>query len=213
MNSIAPDTRARIVDAAARLFRQRGYHAVGLNEILAESRAPKGSLYHHFPEGKPDLARAAAEREAGRMLDLIRAAFATSTDFMGGVEALCTSLADRFDASGQAEGCPITAILLYGPEEDAYRRYAKGLYISWGELFTRLAVQKGLAPEKADRLGCVLQYGLQGAWAMALASASSAPLRDLPNALGLATYVDAPSKAGTADELLSNLRATEVGKV
>jgi TetR/AcrR family transcriptional repressor of lmrAB and yxaGH operons len=51
----------RILRAAIRLFQQRGYHGVGLAEILAEAQAPKGSLYHHFPQGKAQLAIAAIE--------------------------------------------------------------------------------------------------------------------------------------------------------
>jgi TetR/AcrR family transcriptional regulator, lmrAB and yxaGH operons repressor len=50
-----PDTRARILSAALRLFRKRGYHAAGLNDILELANAPKGSLYHHFPEGKEEI--------------------------------------------------------------------------------------------------------------------------------------------------------------
>jgi TetR/AcrR family transcriptional repressor of lmrAB and yxaGH operons len=44
-----------------RLFQQRSYHGVGLSEILTEADAPKGSLYHHFPGGKAQLAIAAVE--------------------------------------------------------------------------------------------------------------------------------------------------------
>jgi TetR/AcrR family transcriptional repressor of lmrAB and yxaGH operons len=54
-------TRQRIVRAAIRLFQERGYHGVGLAEILSEARAPKGSLYHHFPQGKAQLAITAVE--------------------------------------------------------------------------------------------------------------------------------------------------------
>lgn len=56
-----PSTRDRLVQAATRLFRQRGYDGTGLTEILTEAGVPKGSLYHHFPEGKADLACAAAD--------------------------------------------------------------------------------------------------------------------------------------------------------
>jgi TetR/AcrR family transcriptional repressor of lmrAB and yxaGH operons len=58
----APETaRDRILRAATRLFQQRSYHGVGLSEILAQAKAPKGSLYHHFPGGKAQLAVAAVE--------------------------------------------------------------------------------------------------------------------------------------------------------
>jgi len=59
--SIRETAKDRILRAAIRLFQQRGYHGVGLTEILAEAQAPKGSLYHHFPEGKAQLAVAAIE--------------------------------------------------------------------------------------------------------------------------------------------------------
>ena len=57
--------RQRIIDTASRLFQEQGYRATGLNQILRESGAPKGSLYYYFPDGKEDLAvhavRAAAD--------------------------------------------------------------------------------------------------------------------------------------------------------
>jgi len=42
-----------IIDAAVRLFRQQGYAATGLNELVEASGSPKGSMYHYFPDGKP----------------------------------------------------------------------------------------------------------------------------------------------------------------
>jgi len=52
-------TRKKLVDATAALLRRQGYHATGLSDIVAESGAPRGSLYFHFPGGKDELARAA----------------------------------------------------------------------------------------------------------------------------------------------------------
>ena len=47
-------TKERLVRTACALFRQRGYSGVGVAEILTAAQAPKGSLYHHFPNGKSD---------------------------------------------------------------------------------------------------------------------------------------------------------------
>ncbi len=45
-----PDSaiKERIFDSAETLMWERGFHAVGLNEILAAVRIPKGSFYHYF---------------------------------------------------------------------------------------------------------------------------------------------------------------------
>lgn len=47
--------KQQILEAAARLFERQGYHATGLNEIIRESSAPKGSLYYYFLDGKEQI--------------------------------------------------------------------------------------------------------------------------------------------------------------
>ena len=54
-------TRAALVDAARRLFVDKGYFATGTEEIVAEARVgTRGALYHHF-EGKQALFQAVFE--------------------------------------------------------------------------------------------------------------------------------------------------------
>jgi TetR/AcrR family transcriptional repressor of lmrAB and yxaGH operons len=67
------DTRSRILRAALRLFRRHGYHGVGINDILAEAQAPKGSMYHHFPGGKQEIAAAVVGLITDGLLGLIDA--------------------------------------------------------------------------------------------------------------------------------------------
>jgi len=62
MSVTAVPTRDRLIAAAIELFQARGYHGVGVNDVLAAAEAPKGSLYHHFPGGKAELAIAAIDR-------------------------------------------------------------------------------------------------------------------------------------------------------
>jgi len=44
----ADNTRKRIVEGAYRLFRRQGYSRVTMDEIAAEARLTKRTLYHHF---------------------------------------------------------------------------------------------------------------------------------------------------------------------
>lgn len=55
------DAGERILDAAANLFAQRSYAAIGVAEISAAAGVPKGSFYYFYPS-KQDLALAVVNR-------------------------------------------------------------------------------------------------------------------------------------------------------
>lgn len=50
------DSKDRMITAARRLFREHGYTGTAMSDVIAESQAPRGSLYFHFPGGKEELA-------------------------------------------------------------------------------------------------------------------------------------------------------------
>jgi TetR/AcrR family transcriptional regulator, fatty acid metabolism regulator protein len=45
----ADATRGRILDAALDVFARKGFHDASVDEVVAESRTSKGSVYFHFP--------------------------------------------------------------------------------------------------------------------------------------------------------------------
>jgi TetR/AcrR family transcriptional repressor of nem operon len=49
------ETKQRLIAAGLRLLLERGYHAVGVQDLLDETGVPKGSFYHHFAS-KEDFA-------------------------------------------------------------------------------------------------------------------------------------------------------------
>lgn len=67
------DRKAQIVRAAARAFSERGYHAVGVDEIAAEVGISGPALYRHFAN-KYALLVATAEYTAGALVTAARAA-------------------------------------------------------------------------------------------------------------------------------------------
>src|SRR5438309_3112612 len=70
---MATDSRASMVRSAASLIRSRGVSATSLSDVLAESGAPRGSIYHHFPDGKRQLAEDAIQWTSERLLAHLRA--------------------------------------------------------------------------------------------------------------------------------------------
>lgn len=49
MTNLSDETRSRILDAAADVFADKGYHDARMDEIVAASKTSKGGVYHHFP--------------------------------------------------------------------------------------------------------------------------------------------------------------------
>ena len=180
MSQTALSTKDRLIHAAARLFQRHGYHGVGLNDLLAEAKAPKGSLYHHFPEGKQDLAKAASVWASDLILRMIAASFQEATTFEEGMQTLCHKLAKMFDMNGKWDGCPIAAILFEGPDNDAFRAEAQRLYDGWIAEGAEHAERLGVPPEEAHRLSERMFVLIQGGWTLARARRSSDVLRDLP---------------------------------
>jgi TetR/AcrR family transcriptional regulator, lmrAB and yxaGH operons repressor len=76
------DTRQRILRAAVHLFRKRGYHGVGIAEILELAQAPKGSMYHHFPGGKEEIGVAVIDEITRGLMGVFDALASQSTQAM-----------------------------------------------------------------------------------------------------------------------------------
>jgi TetR/AcrR family transcriptional repressor of lmrAB and yxaGH operons len=93
-----PDrSRAALIDTAALLFRRQGYAATGVNQILETADVKAGSLYHHFPSGKQELAAAVVESAGYEIEQLLRQAMAGDSPvaqvFDGFIDQLAAQLA------------------------------------------------------------------------------------------------------------------------
>ncbi|MGH7934905.1 MAG: TetR/AcrR family transcriptional regulator [Candidatus Binataceae bacterium] len=67
--------RAQLLDAAARLFRERGYHATSMRDIAKAAGMLSGSIYYHF-ESKEEMLLAVYEEGARRFGEAVDAATA-----------------------------------------------------------------------------------------------------------------------------------------
>src|SRR6059036_1384349 len=80
------DARTRMIQSAALLFRERGVEGTAFADVLEHSGAPRGSVYHHFPGGKLQLAEEAT-RHAG---DFIAVGLAAALEHDDPITALET---------------------------------------------------------------------------------------------------------------------------
>ncbi|HVQ85419.1 MAG TPA: TetR/AcrR family transcriptional regulator [Mycobacterium sp.] len=105
-----PDrSRAALVDSAATLFRRQGYAATGLNQILDEAGVKPGSLYHHFPRGKQQLAAQVVDTAGAGIEQLLRRFLSTGRSVADIVDRWIDLLVAGL-AGDQRDGCPIEPI-------------------------------------------------------------------------------------------------------
>ena len=72
--------RAELVAATGRLLRRQGYSGTSVSDFLDAGGATNGSLYHHFPGGKEELASAAIDVAAEQVEAALRSAFDATDD-------------------------------------------------------------------------------------------------------------------------------------
>lgn len=176
-------TRDRLITTAAMLFRQKGYHGTGLSEVLDAARVPKGSLYHHFPQGKADLARAAADWTAVEIMKIMDASFDPAADFVSGATTLFHKVAKLFDLTQAANACPISALLFDGPESDDFRAHAAAVFARLTAHIATHATRLGLPDAEAQAQAETLLITLEGGWTLARAHRNSDLLRRVPGRL------------------------------
>ncbi|MEM7641187.1 MAG: TetR/AcrR family transcriptional regulator [Pseudomonadota bacterium] len=177
MSDAQISTRDRLTQAAARLFQETGYNGTSVAEVLATAQVPKGSLYHHFPDGKADLARAAAAMASQVMLDIVAAAYDPADDFAHGTARLAEKFARLFERHPHWRACPVQTLLLEGP----LAADTAPLLQTWIDATAAQAARLGqTAP---DRAATRLWTMLIGCWTLARAQDDPAPLRALPTLL------------------------------
>jgi len=106
------DSKDRMITAARRLFREHGYFGTALSEVVAESAAPRGSMYFHFPGGKEELATEVALVHAADTIAHINRAAGTTGTAAELIAAFIGRPRDELVASDYREGCAVAPIVI-----------------------------------------------------------------------------------------------------
>jgi TetR/AcrR family transcriptional regulator, lmrAB and yxaGH operons repressor len=169
--------REGLVAAATALFRRQGYAATGLAEILAESGAPKGSLYHYFPDGKEAVGEAALrwayEKMGGAMLQLA----ADNPDPRDFIRAYSRAAAAELENSAFREGCALATITLEAvPQSSRITSASLDAFNGWSRMVARSLRHVGIAPDRAKELAELIISSCEGALILARVRQDAAPI-------------------------------------
>jgi AcrR family transcriptional regulator len=167
--------RDRMVSSAMHLFRQHGVAATALSDVVEHSGAPRGSLYHYFPDGKAQLAEEATAL-GGRLMGKTISKWMAAKGPAGTVEALIDLYRDQLRASDFTIGCPVVAGALEGGESPGARAIAGEAFTSWESTLAGALWQHGIPAQRADTLAAMIVCSIEGAIIVAKAQRSTRPL-------------------------------------
>lgn len=169
---MAKETRSRMVNAAVDALRERGLQGMSFTDVLAQSGAARGAIYHHFPGGKNQLAAEAAAQHGREVRDrLAELGAAAPKDVAAAFVEFARPVAQ---AAAQGAGCAVAAVTVPADEENGELcRAAAATFASWTEQLERNLRQAGLAATDAEEKAALLVALLEGAQVLCRAGGST----------------------------------------
>ena len=173
-----------LVRTAMRLFREQGFASTGLQQIVAESGAPKGSLYHYFPSGKDALGAAVIDL-AGRMIgEMLAEQAARHSDPKAFLRGYCRVMAGWMEESSFRSGCPIaTTLLENAPTSPAITAAGARAIDAWVAIVAGVFVAAGISRQEARAKAELVIAAMEGALILARVRQSTRPILDVANLL------------------------------
>jgi AcrR family transcriptional regulator len=161
-----------MVRSAAALFATRGLTATSFSEVVEASGAPRGSIYHHFPEGKDQLAGEAVRWVTERVLEHQR-----SCPGSGAADVLAWFIAmwrTVVVSSSGASGCAVAGVALDAEAGDLLG-VVRASFRAWTGLLTEQLAAGGLGADRARSIAVAALAAMEGALILCRAEGGTAP--------------------------------------
>ena len=174
-----------MVEAMRVLLQKQGYNGTGLNQIVKESGAPKGSMYFHFPGGKEELAVAAIEKASQAIQERFGAITASGKSPGDMIEAVCGVLIAELKESEFEKGCPAATVAL---EASAYSEQLQQACIRLYDVYITALTSmfssfEGVSAEQARSSAFFVLSSIEGALLLAKTYKSEEPLLSVGGSL------------------------------
>jgi TetR/AcrR family transcriptional repressor of lmrAB and yxaGH operons len=177
---VAGEVRRKMVEGATQLLARRGLQATSFAEVLEFTGAPRGSVYHHFPDGKDQL--------VGEAVDLAGAFLVGLLDRKAGASAV--AITEHFLAiwrgvlaqSKCESGCAVVAVAV-ATDSASLMNHAADVFRHWRARLAELLAQGGLAKKDARRFATTLIAAAEGAVVMSRAEQDIEPFETVAKQL------------------------------
>ena len=187
-------TKTQIIETTATLLERQGYNATGLNQIVAESGAPKGSLYYYFPDGKEQIGAETLLWSGERMAERIRLGLAQAEEVGEAVYLLALRIADAIEASHFQAGGPLTTVALEtAASSERLNLACREAYGLLRSAFEEKLLKNGFGQEQAADLASYALAVFEGGILLSRVQHSGDPLRQAAG--HMKSYIESVSRS------------------
>lgn len=177
MSKSSTPSRERIVAGAADMISRRGLSATSIREMAKHAKAPLGSTYHYFPEGKQQLATEAVRFTGEWVARRLRKELEEGP--AAGLRAFLDLWRKIVVESDFHAGCPVLAVAIEEPPVDEVPpalAAAAEVFEQWEALLAASLREHGAETERAAQLATLVVAAVEGTVAMCRAKRSTQPL-------------------------------------
>lgn len=170
--------REQVLQTTCDLLEKQGYHGTGLNEIVKESGAPKGSLYYYFPEGKEQITAEAVLHSGQATAERIRAGLASGSDAADAIYDFVVLVAGHVERSGFAAGSPLTAVAMEtATTSERINLACREAYAMLQNAFKEKLLESGFSTSKVEELSAFITASIEGGIILSRTAHTADPLR------------------------------------
>jgi TetR/AcrR family transcriptional regulator, lmrAB and yxaGH operons repressor len=171
-------TRTNMLVSAAEVLRERGAAGVTIDEVLARSGAPRGSVYYHFPEGRNQLLTEALQYAGEAITEVIDEAATKGGMYL--VRQFVEFWEQLLVESDFTAGCPVVAAAISSMEEEPRLTTVAGsIFSHWRDALSRAFVADGFAGAEAASLAIMCIASLEGAVVLCRSTCRVDPLLEV----------------------------------
>jgi AcrR family transcriptional regulator len=161
-----------MIVGAARLLAERGLQETSFSGVLELTGAPRGSIYHHFPDGKDQLVASAVDLAGAHAIALIeRSAGLPAKDVTTHFLGMWREVLVRSDFRA---GCSVLAVTIATDSPDLLE-HAATVFRTWRVRLAELLRDGGLSESDSRRFAAILIAGTEGAVVLSRAEHSMEP--------------------------------------
>ncbi|HWS22917.1 MAG TPA: TetR/AcrR family transcriptional regulator [Anaerolineales bacterium] len=157
------DNREKILLCSGILMEKRGYCGTGLNEIIQNSGAPKGSLYYYFPDGKEQIASEVAIRAGEIIAQRIRDMSKIYSEPSEVIFEFLKQIAKKMEENDFHSGSTITMMAMESvTQSKRINQACQEAYLTIINALKELLMDGGVEAERAQGMAEIIISAIEG---------------------------------------------------